>query len=161
MPEKLSACARAQMTAEADWESRAVSRPGTHSHVASADHLEEAYHERCRRSSPQDMYRVVVVPKVVSAFLATFTQEEAQRSACGLVVESWFLTRALVLALQLRAVHVCGEAYPEQLSVVVFTMSTCEPEKVWVSVTCTACSSRTSGTTPSLMHMGTRFSSST
>ena len=32
----------------ANWGKRAVSRPGTHLHVAKSDHLEEAYHDRCR-----------------------------------------------------------------------------------------------------------------
>ena len=79
-----SSCRQFWLTAEANWENRPVSRPGTHLHVASADHLavgDGDHHVSLRpphdgelRSSPQEhvafcfMYRGDVVQKVVSAF---------------------------------------------------------------------------------------------
>ena len=68
----------------------------------------------------------------LSGHLTNCNQDEPQRTACGLVVESCFLPAHLLYALQLRADRPSGEAYREKISVVETTMSVCEPASMVV-----------------------------
>ena len=100
-----SSCRQFWLTAIENWENRPVSRPGTHLHVASADHLavgDGDHHVSLRpshdgelRSSPLEHVafcltcRGDVVPKVVSAF----DHLESRRSA---TLSLWIGRRKLV-----------------------------------------------------------------